>query len=329
MTPQPPRTVDLFVNGRWQPPQAGRYEPATSPVTGELIGQVAQGDRADAAAAVQAAAAARGAWASRHALRAGKRPAPRRRRLPAAAGRAGPGAHPRPGQAAAGRGLPGSRRPHRLLARRGRGRAPPRRRDPAQPTAGRPGPHRAPPARRGRGHHPVELALHDAGPGHRAGAGRRQHGRVDPRAEHVGLQRGADGRHRRRGPAARGGRLPARPRPGRRRRDRRPSGRRRRRVRRVHPDRPVGGPARGGQGPAAGDGQQRPAGGHGRRRPGPGGRGHARRRLPVRRPELYRRRARPGPRADPRRVRGKRWPPPSPRKSCSATHSTRRPRWGR
>ena len=59
-----PRTVDLFLNGRWQPPQAGRYEEATSPVTGEQIGQVAQGDRADAAAAVQAAIAARGTWAS-------------------------------------------------------------------------------------------------------------------------------------------------------------------------------------------------------------------------------------------------------------------------
>ena len=42
MTPQSPRTVDLFVNGRWQPPRTGQYEPATSPVTGELIGQVAQ-----------------------------------------------------------------------------------------------------------------------------------------------------------------------------------------------------------------------------------------------------------------------------------------------
>ena len=64
MTPQQPRTVDLFVNGRWQPPQAGQYEPSASPVTGELIGQVAQGDRADAGAAVQAAAAALGGWAS-------------------------------------------------------------------------------------------------------------------------------------------------------------------------------------------------------------------------------------------------------------------------
>jgi acyl-CoA reductase-like NAD-dependent aldehyde dehydrogenase len=64
MTPQPPRSVDLFVSGRWQPPRAGQYEPATSPVTGELIGHVAQGDRADAGAAVQAAADALGKWAA-------------------------------------------------------------------------------------------------------------------------------------------------------------------------------------------------------------------------------------------------------------------------
>src|ERR1700735_403558 len=64
MTPQPPRTVNLFVNGRWQPPGAGQYESSTSPVTGELIGQVAQGDRADAGAAVRAAAAGLGRWAS-------------------------------------------------------------------------------------------------------------------------------------------------------------------------------------------------------------------------------------------------------------------------
>jgi aldehyde dehydrogenase (NAD+) len=75
MTLQPPRTVDLFVSGRWQPPRAGQYEPATSPVTGELIGHVAQGDRADAGAAVQAAAAALGGVGGRHGLRAGARPA--------------------------------------------------------------------------------------------------------------------------------------------------------------------------------------------------------------------------------------------------------------
>jgi acyl-CoA reductase-like NAD-dependent aldehyde dehydrogenase len=62
MTPQPPRTVDLFVNGRWQLPGTGQYEPATSPVTGELIGRVAQADRADAGAAVRAATAALGRW---------------------------------------------------------------------------------------------------------------------------------------------------------------------------------------------------------------------------------------------------------------------------
>jgi len=60
---QPPRTVDLFVSGRWQPPSAGGYSPATSPVTGELIGQVAQADRADASLAVGVAGAAVGGWA--------------------------------------------------------------------------------------------------------------------------------------------------------------------------------------------------------------------------------------------------------------------------
>ena len=58
-----PRTVDLFVSGRWQPPQAGEYQPATSPVTGEAIGQVAQADRADADAAVSVAAGALAGWA--------------------------------------------------------------------------------------------------------------------------------------------------------------------------------------------------------------------------------------------------------------------------
>ncbi len=45
--------------------------------------------------------------------------------------------------------------------------------------------------------------------------------------------------------------------------------------------------------------------------------------------QLHRRRARSSPRADPRhRGRGNAQPPRSPRKSCSATHSTRRPRCG-
>jgi len=43
MTQPPPRTVDLFVDGRWQPPLGGHYEPAGSPVTGEVIGQVMTG----------------------------------------------------------------------------------------------------------------------------------------------------------------------------------------------------------------------------------------------------------------------------------------------
>ena len=35
MTPQPPRTVDLFVSGNWQPPRDGQYEPAA--IVGVMI----------------------------------------------------------------------------------------------------------------------------------------------------------------------------------------------------------------------------------------------------------------------------------------------------
>ncbi|HEX3958427.1 MAG TPA: hypothetical protein VHZ03_17665 [Trebonia sp.] len=62
MTLQPPRTVDLLMGGRRQPPRAGAYEPATSPVTGGLTGHAAQGDRADAGATVQAAVGALTRW---------------------------------------------------------------------------------------------------------------------------------------------------------------------------------------------------------------------------------------------------------------------------
>src|SRR5512146_1257133 len=64
MIESPPRTVDLFVDGRWQPPRAGQYEPAVSPVTGEVIGQVAQGGRPDADAAVGVAGRALAGWAA-------------------------------------------------------------------------------------------------------------------------------------------------------------------------------------------------------------------------------------------------------------------------
>jgi acyl-CoA reductase-like NAD-dependent aldehyde dehydrogenase len=37
MTLRPPRTVDLFVSGRWQPPRAGQYEPATGCTAAERI----------------------------------------------------------------------------------------------------------------------------------------------------------------------------------------------------------------------------------------------------------------------------------------------------
>ncbi|MGV9633088.1 aldehyde dehydrogenase family protein [Nocardia rhamnosiphila] len=58
------RTGDLFVGGRWQGPEDGRYVPAVSPVTGAEIGTIAQGTRADAGAAVRHARDAFGGWAA-------------------------------------------------------------------------------------------------------------------------------------------------------------------------------------------------------------------------------------------------------------------------
>jgi acyl-CoA reductase-like NAD-dependent aldehyde dehydrogenase len=54
--------VNLFINGRWR--ATDDYAPTTSPVTGEVIGHVAQGTREDASAAAQAAQAAFGDWAA-------------------------------------------------------------------------------------------------------------------------------------------------------------------------------------------------------------------------------------------------------------------------
>ncbi len=55
-----PRT--LFVGGAWAPAQSGASFEATSPSTGAVIGLLAEGDRADAGRAVEAAAAAAAAW---------------------------------------------------------------------------------------------------------------------------------------------------------------------------------------------------------------------------------------------------------------------------
>jgi succinate-semialdehyde dehydrogenase/glutarate-semialdehyde dehydrogenase len=54
---------ELFVGGAWGPGASGETAVATSPATGEEIAQVAQGDRADAVRAIEAARAAADGWA--------------------------------------------------------------------------------------------------------------------------------------------------------------------------------------------------------------------------------------------------------------------------
>jgi len=54
---------ELFVGGRWAPSATGETFTATSPATGEEIAEVAQGSRADAVRAIEAARAAAGGWA--------------------------------------------------------------------------------------------------------------------------------------------------------------------------------------------------------------------------------------------------------------------------
>ena len=266
---------------------------------------------------------------ARDRVRPRRGPAPRRRRLRAPPRRARPRADPRPGQAAARRGLRRGRRARRDVARRGRGRHPPRGRDRAEHEPGQSRPARPPPARPGRGRHAVELAVHDARRDRRPGARVRQHRRVDAGAEHRGLL-GPARRVRRRGrPAARRLQLRHRPRPGGRRRAGRPPGHRRGRLHRLDRDRPAHRAPRGGQGAAARDGRQRPARRDGRRRRRGGRRGRDHGLLPVRRAELHRGRAAARPRGGPRRLRRARWPSASRATSSSATRSPRAPRSAR
>jgi acyl-CoA reductase-like NAD-dependent aldehyde dehydrogenase len=52
----------MFIGGSWQPSVTGETVAATSPASGETIGRVAQGDRADARAAIAAARGAADGW---------------------------------------------------------------------------------------------------------------------------------------------------------------------------------------------------------------------------------------------------------------------------
>ena len=148
-----------------------RPSPPTSPATGETIGEVPQGDRADARARSTPRLGRADGWARRDGVRARGRDAPRRRRGRAAPRRARPHADARPGQAAARRGARRGRG-----ARRSTGATPPRTASGSRagsPNSVSPGEARAarPPAARGdRRDHAVELAVHDAGRADRAGA---------------------------------------------------------------------------------------------------------------------------------------------------------------
>ena len=53
---------DNFINGRFLPPMAGRYFDNTSPVTGQVICEIARSDSADIEAALDAAHAAKTGW---------------------------------------------------------------------------------------------------------------------------------------------------------------------------------------------------------------------------------------------------------------------------
>src|SRR5918996_5893788 len=58
-------TTRMFIDGEWRDATTGATEEATSPATGESLGPVAWGDRADARLAIAAANAAFPAWAAR------------------------------------------------------------------------------------------------------------------------------------------------------------------------------------------------------------------------------------------------------------------------
>src|SRR5580693_7143077 len=53
----------MFVGGAWVDARSGETFAASSPGSGELIGELPKGDRADAAKAIAAAGAASAAWA--------------------------------------------------------------------------------------------------------------------------------------------------------------------------------------------------------------------------------------------------------------------------
>jgi aldehyde dehydrogenase (NAD+) len=66
------RSWDLWIGGHWQPPGTGKYRKSYSPANGQVVAEVADGDEADIAAAVEAAAAAQPEWAARPPVERGR-----------------------------------------------------------------------------------------------------------------------------------------------------------------------------------------------------------------------------------------------------------------
>jgi hypothetical protein len=64
----PATVLEMFVGGAWRPSASGETFEATSPVTGEVIGSIPQGDRSDAQAAIAAAVQAFPGWAAQTAF---------------------------------------------------------------------------------------------------------------------------------------------------------------------------------------------------------------------------------------------------------------------
>src|SRR5438132_5097071 len=75
-TVKPPRVKDqpLFIGGKWQDSVSGKTFPTLNPATGEVICQVAEGDKADVDLAVKAARKAfeEGPWPKMNASERGR-----------------------------------------------------------------------------------------------------------------------------------------------------------------------------------------------------------------------------------------------------------------
>ena len=171
-----------YIAGEWRPSAGGdTYEKRNPARPDEVVGEFPSSTREDVDLAVQAAEDARREWAAR-ADRPARRRADRRGRADRGARRGDRAGHDaRDGQAAA-RGAHGGgarRADPALLGGRG---VPPGRRALRAGGDRRAGLHRAPPGRRRRAHHAVELPGRDPGLEARAGADLRQHDRAEARA---------------------------------------------------------------------------------------------------------------------------------------------------